>query len=122
MGGRSKVYSLWRTETPELNSYGQMAALVQDTRIGTAPTALRQINIDQLKDHMEAFYEHGTLPDLVMLCAAFDRIERERLDWSPERAWLVDTLLMMCNRLNSLLVTEAYWARSFRAIVCYICN
>jgi hypothetical protein len=73
-------------------------ALVQDTPIGTAAAALRQVTIDQLKTHMAAFYEHGTLPDLVMLCAAFDRVERERLDWSPERAWLVDTLLKMCNR------------------------
>jgi hypothetical protein len=71
---------------------------VQDTRIGTAGEALRRMTIAQLKDHMEAFYEHGTLPDLVLLCAAFDRVERERLDWSPERAWLVDTLLIICNR------------------------
>ena len=73
-------------------------ALVQDTRIGTGAVALRQMTIDQVKNHMEAFYQHGTLPDLLLLCAAFDRIERERLDWSPERAWLVDTLLMICNR------------------------
>lgn len=72
-------------------------ALVQKTRIGPAAEALRRMTIGQLKDHMEAFYEHGTLPDLLLLCAAFDHIEREHLDWSPERAWLVDALLMICN-------------------------
>lgn len=71
--------------------------LVQKARIGPAAEALRRKTICQLKDHMEAFYEHGTLPDMLLLCAAFDCIERERLDWSLERAWLVDALLIIAN-------------------------
>jgi hypothetical protein len=49
--------------------------------------------VEQLKSHMEAFYEHGTLPDLLLLCTAFDRVEHQRHDWSTERAWLIDALL-----------------------------
>jgi hypothetical protein len=56
------------------------------------------MTINRLRDHVEAFYKHGTLPDLLLLCAAFDLIEGESLDWSPERAWLVDALFMICKR------------------------
>ena len=73
-------------------------ALVEDSRIGSGAEALRRMTIDRLSGHVEAFYEHGTLPDLLLLCAAFDFIEGERLEWSPERAWLVDALLMICKR------------------------
>lgn len=71
-------------------------ALIQNTRIGPGAAALRRMAVDRLKSHIEAFYEYGTLPDLLLLCAAFDHIEHERLNWSPERAWLVDALLMKC--------------------------
>jgi hypothetical protein len=47
---------------------------------------------------MDAFYEQGALPDLMLLCAAFDAAERKFDLWSPERAWLVDSLLTICNR------------------------
>lgn len=81
-----------------INLVQKDAALVQNTRIGPAAEALRRMTINQLRSHMEAFYEHGTLPDLLLLCAAFDCVERKRLDWSPERAWLVDSLLTICDR------------------------
>lgn len=70
--------------------------LVQSGPIGRGADALRRMTVHQVKGHMESFYEHGTLPDLLLLCAAFDHIERERVDWSPDRAWLVDALLKLC--------------------------
>jgi hypothetical protein len=72
--------------------------LVEDNRLGPGAEALRRMTINRLRDHVEAFYKHGRLPDLLLLCAAFDLIEGESLDWSPERAWLVDALFMICKR------------------------
>jgi hypothetical protein len=46
---------------------------------------------------MGASYEHGTLPDIMLLCAAFDAAEREGNLGSPERAWLVESLLTLCD-------------------------
>lgn len=95
--GRSKLLAMAHRNTG-IKLVQKDAALVQNTRIGPAAETLLRMTINQLRSHMEVFYEHGTLPDLLLLCAAFDCVERKRLDWSPERAWLIDSLLTICDR------------------------
>lgn len=97
MAPTTKAFKLIRTgaeedESPAPNTMARIA------RTGSAAEMLRRMNIERLKGHMDAFYEHGALPDILLLCAAFDAAERECDLWSPERAWLVDSLLTLCNR------------------------
>jgi hypothetical protein len=74
----------YEDQSPARNTVARIA------RTGPAAELLRRISIERLKGHMGAFYEHGTLPDIILLCAAFDAAEREGNLWSPERAWLVE--------------------------------
>jgi hypothetical protein len=97
MAPTTKAVKLIRTGAEEDESPAQNI-MARIARTGPAAEMFRRMNIERLKGHMDAFYEHGTLPDIMLLCAAFDAAERECKLWSPERAWLVDSLLMLCGR------------------------
>jgi hypothetical protein len=46
------------------------------SRIGLGAEALRRIHVQRLKSHLDAFYEHGSLADILLLSAAFEEAER----------------------------------------------
>jgi len=96
MAQRQTRIELIRTLKDEDESSAQ-TALARVARIGPAAETLRRMSIERLKGHMEAFYEHGTLPDILLLCDAFDAADCERNRWSLERAWLIESILELCN-------------------------
>jgi hypothetical protein len=62
-------------------------------RNGPGAEILRQAYIERLRSHIEAFYEHGSLADLLSLCAAFDALEGEECGADDlHRARLVEKL------------------------------
>jgi hypothetical protein len=64
------------------------------SRTGPDAEALRRIYVQRLRDHMDAFYEHGTLVDVLLLSAAFDEAERSyRVEQMRDQTCLVDSLL-----------------------------
>lgn len=64
------------------------------SRIGPGAEALRRIHVQRLRSHMDAFYEHGSLADVLLLSAAFDEAERSyRSGQMRDRACLVESLL-----------------------------
>ena len=64
------------------------------SRIGPAAEALRRIHIQRLRSHLDAFYEHATLADVLLLSAAFEEAERSyRGRRMSDRAFLVESLL-----------------------------
>jgi hypothetical protein len=64
------------------------------SRIGPSAEALRRIHVQRLRSHLDAFYEHGTLTDVLLLSAAFDEAERDyRAEQMRDRACLVESLL-----------------------------
>ena len=63
-------------------------------RIGPGAEALRRIHVQRLRSHMDAFYEHGSLADILLLSTAFDEAERAyRAEQTRDRACLVECLL-----------------------------
>ena len=57
---------------------------------------LRRVHIERLRGHMEAFYEHGTVADVLAFCAAFDLRERgwrEQAGCKCSQASLLEALL-----------------------------
>jgi len=67
------------------------------SRIGPGAEALRRIHVQRLRCHMDAFYEHGSLADVLLLSAAFDEGERSYLgEEMRDRACLVESLLTVC--------------------------
>jgi hypothetical protein len=65
-------------------------------RIGPAAEKIRRVGIERLRSHMDAFYEHGSVADVFLLCAGFEEAERTRRTYSPERADLVEALMSIC--------------------------
>jgi hypothetical protein len=64
--------------------------------LGPGFEMVRQAYVARLKGHVPAFYEHGSLPDLVALCDAFEEWAKSppvipAPKW--ERAILVESLL-----------------------------
>jgi hypothetical protein len=72
------------------------------SRIGPCAEALRRIHVHRLRSHMDAFYEHGSLTDILLLSAAFDKAERScRGLQMRDRACLVDSLLTVTGLCTS---------------------
>jgi hypothetical protein len=46
------------------------------SRIGPGAEALRRIHVQRLRSHMDAFYEHGSVADVLLLSTVFDEAER----------------------------------------------
>ena len=64
------------------------------SRIGPSAEALRRIHVQRLRSHLDAFYEHGSLADILLLSAAFEEAERSyRAARMWDRACLVESLL-----------------------------
>jgi hypothetical protein len=64
------------------------------SRIGDGAEALRRIHVQRLRSHLDAFYEHGSLADILLLSAAFEEAERGyRAAQMWDRACLVESLL-----------------------------
>ena len=64
------------------------------SRIGPCAEALRRIHVQRLRSHLDAFYEHGSLADILLLSAAFEEAERSyRAAQMWDRACLVESLL-----------------------------
>lgn len=71
---------------PRLRKFDEHDELPRETRqqnsddrarmSGPGAELLRRVQVAHLRDHMEAFYEHGSLADVVALCAAFELMER----------------------------------------------
>jgi hypothetical protein len=62
-------------------------------RDGPGAELLRQAYVKELKSHMDAFYEHGSLADVLALCEAFERLDcREYGRSDLHRARLVEEL------------------------------
>jgi hypothetical protein len=74
------------------------------SRIGPGAEALRRIHVQRLRSHLDAFYEHGALADVVLLSAAFDEVERScRGRQMRDRACLVESLLTVLGIFPQLL-------------------
>lgn len=74
------------------------------SRIGPGAEALRRIHVQRLRSHLDAFYEHGTLADVLLLSAAFDDAERSyRGRQMRERACLIESLLTVLGICPQLL-------------------
>jgi hypothetical protein len=74
------------------------------SRIGPGAEALRRIHVQRLRSHLDAFYEHGALADVVLLSAAFDEAERScRGRQMRDRACLVESLLTVLGIFPQLL-------------------
>lgn len=57
---------------------------------------IRRAYVDRCRDHMDAFWDHGSLADIVALCAAFDLIDRDRhqrCENESSRGALIEALL-----------------------------
>lgn len=64
------------------------------SRTGPGAEALRRIHIQRLRSHLDAFYEHGSLADILLLSAEFEEAERRyRAAQMWDRACLVESLL-----------------------------
>jgi hypothetical protein len=64
------------------------------SRIGPGAEALRRVHVQRLRSHLDAFYEHGSLADILLLSAAFEETERSyRATEMWDRACLVESLL-----------------------------
>jgi hypothetical protein len=81
------------------------------SRIGPGAEALRRIHVQRLGSHLDAFYEHGTLADVLLLSAAFDEAERSYRGLQlRDRACLVEsflTVLGICPQLLNHLDQQA---------------
>jgi hypothetical protein len=74
------------------------------SRIGRGAETLRRIHVQRLRSHLDAFYEHGTLADVLLLSAAFDEAERSyRSLQTRDRACLVESLLTILGICPQLL-------------------
>ena len=64
------------------------------SRIGPSAEALRRIHVQRLRSHLDAFYEHASLADILLLSTAFDQAELAyRAEQTRDRACLVESLL-----------------------------
>ena len=71
------------------------------SRTGPGAEALRRIHIQRLRSHLDAFYEHGSLADILLLSAAFEEAERRyRAAQMWDRACLVESLLTVSGFLH----------------------
>jgi hypothetical protein len=63
--------------------------------LGPGFEIIRTAYVARLKEHVPAFYEHGSLADLVALCEAFEEWSKapSQLAVKCERAVLVESLL-----------------------------
>ena len=75
------------------------------SRIGPGAETLRRIHLQRLRSHLDAFYEHGTLADVLLLSAAFDEAERSCRGLPPmrDRACLIESLLTVLGICPQLL-------------------
>jgi len=62
----------------------------------------RQADVERLKPHIEAFYEHGSRADVVGLCEAFESLERKEFRVCDlQRACLLEEIVCVLGRANT---------------------
>jgi hypothetical protein len=70
-------------------------------RDGLEAEIARQADVERLKLHMEAFYEHGSHADIVGLCRAFNSLERKEFNLRDlNRACLIEEILAVYTALE----------------------
>ncbi|HEY3936736.1 MAG TPA: hypothetical protein VGL97_04870 [Bryobacteraceae bacterium] len=73
-------------------------------RDGPEAEIARQADVERLKSHMEAFYEHGSRADIVGLCEAFEALERREFSANDlRRACLIEAILSSHSALTKLI-------------------
>lgn len=68
----------------------------------------RQADVERLKSHMEAFYEHGSRADIRGLCEAFESLERKEFsERKLHRACLLEEIQLQTAMILSCGVDQA---------------
>ena len=62
-------------------------------KCGLGCELLRRVYVTQLRTYMEAFYEHGSLPDIIALSRALEVSEQASAGIRPPHAPLLESLL-----------------------------
>jgi hypothetical protein len=71
-------------------------------RDGPVAEVLRRGDVERLRPHIDAFYEHGFRADIRGLCEAFESLDRKEFrECDSHRACLIEEILSIFGRVRS---------------------